>query len=137
MCDGDDYLAPTTSRHLPWLSVSWKRSTTIWTSCGYFISSSSIVPTLFFLTLMHARLFPQGTGKTMIGKAIAGEAKATFFYISASSLTSKWVCLALVLNSQYSPISIILQSIVFFLHIFDILVKCYNIICFRCANLCL
>lgn len=27
----------------------------------------------------------------MIGKAIAGEAKATFFYISASSLTSKWV----------------------------------------------
>ena len=28
----------------------------------------------------------------MIGKAIAGEAKATFFYISASSLTSKWVC---------------------------------------------
>lgn len=34
---------------------------------------------------------PPGTGKTLIGKCIAAQASATFFCISASSLTSKWV----------------------------------------------
>ena len=61
---------------------------------------------------------PPGTGKTLIGKCIASQAGATFFNISASSLTSKWVgegekmvCTLFTIAKQHQPAVIFIDEI--------------------------
>ena len=61
---------------------------------------------------------PPGTGKTLIGKCIASQAGATFFSISASSITSKWVgegeklvCTLFTVAKQHQPAVIFIDEI--------------------------
>lgn len=78
---------------------------TTWADVAGLEDAKAAVKEAIILPMMHPELFtglrepprgvlffgPPGTGKTMIAKALATEAQCTFFNISASSLTSKWV----------------------------------------------
>eukprot|EP00210_Caulerpa_lentillifera_P008419 g8031.t1 len=67
---------------------------------------------------------PPGTGKTLIGRAIASNIRATFFNISASSLTSKWIGEGEKMVRILFAVAEVLQPTVIFIDEIDSILSC-------------
>ncbi|KHN86911.1 Fidgetin-like protein 1 [Toxocara canis] len=85
--------------------IMWKREATTWEDIAGLEAAKKALREIVILPFLRPDIFtgirappkgvllfgPPGTGKTMIGRCVAAQCKATFFNIAASSLTSKWV----------------------------------------------